>query len=72
MNPVLIQIFKASLEAQGFTVSPTSSKESGPEVLAVAARGIQSPESLTPEEVQSVCASVLAQAPAVGDFPEPG
>lgn len=33
-----------------------------PEVAALAAKGLADPASLTPEEIQSVCASAVAQA----------
>ena len=33
-----------------------------PEVAALAAKGMADPASLTPEEIQSVCASAVAQA----------
>lgn len=37
--------------------------ETSPEVLEIAGRGMSDPKSLTPEEIQSVCASCVAQAP---------
>lgn len=36
-------------------------RETSPEVAAIAARGIQDPQSLTPDEIKSVCASALSQ-----------
>lgn len=47
-----------------------------PEVLKIAARGIKEPSSLSPEEIQSVCASCLTQAavrpaPDLAICPEP-
>lgn len=37
--------------------------ETSEEVLAVAGKGLQDPNSLTPEEIKTVCASALSQAP---------
>lgn len=37
--------------------------ETSPEVLEIASRGMADPKSLTEAEIQSVCASAVAQAP---------
>lgn len=36
--------------------------ETSPEVAAIAGKGLGTPESLTPDEIRSVCASALNQA----------
>lgn len=41
--------------------------ETSPEVAAIAAKGLAHPESLTPDEVKSICASALVQAPKAPD-----
>ena len=41
---------------------PLAGEVSSDEVLALAGRGLASPHSLTPDEVQSVCASLVARA----------
>lgn len=38
------------------------------QVASLAALGVRNPEALTPEEIKSVCASALTQAP---DRPRP-
>lgn len=62
MKPPVLHVLKTSLERQGYVVS-RSNEVTSPEVLAIAARGISDPAGLTPEEIKSVCASALTQAP---------
>lgn len=52
-------------EIKGGAVFLPKDRVTSPEVAALAARGVQDPASLTPEEIKSVCASALAQAESV-------
>lgn len=66
MRPAVFDALKASLEAQGWSVVPKC-EHTSPEVAAIAARGVNAPESLSPAEIKSVCASALTQAPEKTD-----
>lgn len=49
-------------EIKGGAVFLPQDRVTSPEVAALAAKGLADPASLTPEEIQSVCASAVAQA----------
>lgn len=58
-SPALLAAVKRIAEEEGlFPCAETSA-----EVLEIAGRGLQKPESLTHDEIKSVCASAVAQAP---------
>lgn len=51
----------AAIQARVRKLTTPPNETTSPEVASIAARGLSNPESLTPDEIKSVCASALTQ-----------